>query len=187
MKDELFSLVIQSFGRENEYKRAILTILSFYAHSSLPTEQTRVLLFTDQPEYFAEFLRDLPVEFILLTPEKIKSMRGEIDFLHRMKIAVIEEAFALSKGPLFYADSDCFFIADPKPVLQQVSEQRAFMHLTEYAFVKEIDDPTETYENFYGLINRQQFRLTDGSLLKVTEQHSSWNAGVMVFHPSHAR
>jgi hypothetical protein len=90
------NLVIQSFGRDNEYRRAILTILSFYAHSSLKREETKVLLFTDMPAYFSTFLEGLPVEYVLLTPEKIKSMRGEIDFLHRMKIAVIEEAFKIT-------------------------------------------------------------------------------------------
>src|SRR5688500_15091363 len=112
MKSEESSLVIQSFGRENEYKRAILTVLSFYANCSLPDEQTRLMLFTDRPEYFSSYLSGLPVDFILLTPEKIKEMRGNIDFLHRMKIAVIEEAFDKTGGNIIYADSDTFFVAD---------------------------------------------------------------------------
>jgi hypothetical protein len=187
MKKERNSLVLQSFGRENEYKRAILTVLSFYAHCSLPVEQTRVLLFTDQPEYFSNYLQGLPVEYVLLTPEKIKSMRGEIDFLHRMKIAVIEEAFALSAGAVLYADSDSFFIQDPAPLIASLSEAKAFMHLAEYTFQKDVEDKTNTYKNFYALINRQEFALTSGSRLTVTPEHWSWNAGVMMLHPSHAR
>src|SRR5687768_13054444 len=107
------TLVLQSFGKENEYKRAVLTIMSFYTHYSLPADKSKVLLFTDNPGYFENYFEGLPVSYILLTPEKIKQMRGEIDFLHRMKIALIEEAFTLINGPLFYTDSDCFFIADP--------------------------------------------------------------------------
>lgn len=181
------NLVLQSFGREYEYKRAVFTILSFFAYSSLPAEKVKVILFTDNSGYFGEFLKGLPVEFVLLSEEKIKSMRGEIDFLHRMKIALIEEAFSLTNGPLFYTDSDCFFIADPKPILEQVSSQKAFMHLPEYPFVKDVEDKTSTYKNFYSLISCKDFRLTDGSILKVTPQHCSWNAGVMAFHPSHVR
>jgi hypothetical protein len=181
------NLVLQSFGREYEYKRAVFTILSFFAHSSLPVVKTKVILFTDNPGYFEKFLKGLPVEFVLLSEEKIKSMRGEIDFLHRMKIALIEEAFAITNGPVFYTDSDCFFIADPKPVVEQVSEHKAFMHLLEYPFVKEVEDKTATYKNFYELIIHENFKLTDGSSFTVTPQHCSWNAGVMVFHPSHAR
>lgn len=187
MKDVRAALVIQSFGKENEYKRAVFTILSFYAYSSMPVEETKVILFTDNPDYFAEHLRGIPTQYVLLTKEKIKIMRGKIDFLHRMKIALIEEAFTLTEGPLFYTDSDCFFVADPKPILTEVSEQNTFMHLQEYSFVKDVEDRTATYKNFYELINRQNFTLKNGSILKVTSKHASWNAGVMVFHHSHSR
>lgn len=181
------NLVIQSFGGQTEYNRAIFTILSFYTHTTLPINQTNVLLFTDNPEYFKNYLKDLTVTFILLTPEKIKWMRGDIDFLHRMKIALIEEAFSLTSGTLLYTDSDCFFIADPSSVTEKVSAQTAFMHLPEYPFVKEVEDKTDTYKNFHHLISRQDFKLTNGSKLKVVPQHFSWNAGVMAFHPSHSR
>jgi hypothetical protein len=181
------TLVIQSFGRENEYRRAIFTVLSFYAHCSLPVEETKVLLFTDKPDYFENYFSGLPVNYILLTPEKIKNMRGAIDFLHRMKIALIEESFALSGGPLFYTDSDAFFISDPAKVFATVSESKAFMHLTEYPFVRDVEDKTDTYRKFYELISRESFALTNGNILKVTSQHKSWNAGVMAFHPSHIR
>jgi hypothetical protein len=181
------NLVIQSFGKETEYKRAILTILSFYAHTTVETGETKVFLFTDKPDFFTFYLSGLPIEFVLLTAEKIKQMRGEIDFLHRMKIAVIEEAFALSGGAVLYADSDTFFIHDTAPVIEGLSERKAFMHLPEYTFQKEVEDETRTYKNFYALINRQDFTLTNGSRLTVTPEHWSWNAGVMMFHPSHAR
>jgi hypothetical protein len=181
------NLAVQSFGKETEYRRAILTILSFYAHTTVETAETKIFLFTDKPDFFETYLSGLPVEFVLLTADKIKQMRGEIDFLHRMKIAVIEEAFALCEGVLLYADSDTFFTGDPAPLLQELSEKKVFMHLPEYPFKKEVEDETNTYQNFYALINRQDFMLTNGSRLQVMPEHWSWNAGVMMFHPAHAR
>lgn len=183
----MVSLIIQSFGRENEYKRAILTVISFYAHTSLPIERTKVILFTDKPSYFKDYLQGLPIEFMVLTDEKIKRMRGQIDFLHRMKIALIEESFEVSDGNLFYVDSDTFFTGDPKPILELVSESTASMHLLEYPFEKNVEDKTDTYQAFYRLINSRKFTLADGSVIDVTNKHSSWNAGVMVFHPTHKK
>jgi hypothetical protein len=182
--------VIQSFGRENEYKRAILTVLSFYAHCSLPKEQTRVLFFTDQPEYFSNYLQGLPVEYVLLTPEKIKQMRGEIDFLHRMKIAVIEEAFNKAEGNILYADSDTFFINDPAFMLDQLTPAKSFMHLLEYPFESLRDFPLPTGKTaraFVHLIENKVFYGADGREIKLSTQDISWNAGVMMFHSSHAR
>ncbi|PIQ22095.1 MAG: hypothetical protein COW65_05210 [Cytophagales bacterium CG18_big_fil_WC_8_21_14_2_50_42_9] len=184
------NLVIQSFGRENEYKRAILTILSYYAYIRLTVDKTRVLLFTDKPEYFAAYLKDLPVDYILLTPAKIKSMRGQIDFLHRMKIALIEEAFSLINGNMLYTDSDTFFIADPNPVIQQVSPEKSFMHVWEHQFESLRNMPLpagKTFRAFVELIESQNFQLADGREIKITPRYASWNAGVMMFHPTHAR
>lgn len=181
------TLVLQSFGRENEYKRAVFAILSFYAHMTLEINETKVILFTDNPSYFEQSLSELPVQYILLTPEKIKWMRGEIDFLHRMKIALIEEAFTASKGILLYVDSDTFFIKDPVELFLNVSESAAYMHLLEYPFVREVEDETSTYQEFYELINNEEFELAEGRKLRVTSQHCSWNAGVMVFHPLHSK
>lgn len=183
------TLVLQSFGRENEYKRAILTVFSFYAYVS-NTGTNKVLLFTDNPGYFDEYFTGLPVEYVLLTPEKIKVMRGEIDFLHRMKIALIEEAFSLAEGNLIYADSDTFFIADPTEVSRQLTPEKSFMHVWEYQFkiMKDWGLPAgETFQAFYRLITSQSFMLSKGERIDVTPEMSSWNAGVMMFHPEHAK
>ena len=177
------SLVLQSFGRENEYRRAVLTVLSFYAFSTLPLESTQVLLFTDKPEWFQKYLSGLPVKFVMLTPEKIKIMRGEIDFLHRMKIALIEEAFELTDNNLLYADSDTFFTDDPTELMASLTEGKSYMHLNEYSFA---DLPGGvTFDDFGNLIERQSFTLVDGTSFKVAAADMySWNAGVMMFHRS---
>ena len=182
------NLVLQSFGRETEYRRAVLTILSFFAHSSVPLKDSNVLLFTDQPDFFKPYLAGLPIEFVLLTPEKIKSMRGKIDFLHRMKIALIEEAFVKTEGSILYADSDTFFTADPAPLMNQLSVDCSFMHVWEYQFERMRNLPLpagETARAFLSLIETNSFWLANQETLKITPQHSSWNAGVMMLHRSH--
>lgn len=183
-------LVLQSFGRENEYKRAILTILSYFAHVPAPFRNSKALLFTDNPAYFEPYFGNLPVEFVLLTPEKIRTMRGKIDFLHRMKIAMIEEAFDRCEGPLLYADSDTFFLSDPTALMRSLSPEKSYMHLREYAFnyLKTLRMPAAaTFHEFVELIETTTFQLADGSPFKVTTDMYSWNAGVMMFHASHRR
>jgi hypothetical protein len=186
----MYTLAIQSFGRENEYKRAILTILSYFSFTSLPFDKTRVLLFTDNPSCFSGYLDGLSVEYIMLSSGKIKEMRGEINFLHRMKIALIEESFSKTTDVLLYADSDTFFTADPTPVTELVSEDTALMHQWEYKFESMKDWPMpagETFRAFYQLIISQSFTLSNGESTTISPQLSSWNAGVMFFHPTHRR
>jgi hypothetical protein len=179
-------LVTQSFGKESEYRRVVLAILSYYAHSTNQTART--VLFTDAPIWFEPYFIGLPIDFILLTPKKVKEMRGEIDFLHRMKIALIEEAFQLYQTDILYFDSDTFFIADPMPFMAQLSPQKSFMHLCEYQFesIRNMPLPAgATFQAFVQLIEKKSFQLSDREL-PVTANMSSWNAGVMMLHNTHS-
>lgn len=180
-------LVAQSFGRESEYRRVVFAILSYFAYSK--RSDTQVLLFTDQPDWFRPYFEGLQVAYSPLYPAKIEAMRGEIDFLHRMKIALIEEAFITYPGEnLFYIDSDTFFIADPDDLDAQVSPQKSFMHLWEYQFesLRNLPLPAgETFRAFVQLIESRIFTLSNGDKLAIDATMSSWNAGVMMFHHSH--
>lgn len=182
--EQPITLVSQSFGRENEYRRVIFSILSFYA---VAPKDIPALLFTDRPEYFHAYFEGLPVSYVLLTPEKIKNMRGKIDFLHRMKIALIEEAFTVAGTNLFYADSDTFFTSDPSVYMQAVAENTSFMHLHEYEFEAVRDMPLPggaAARAFIGFIESQKV-LVPGTDVRVNSKMSSWNAGVMVLHHEH--
>lgn len=181
-------LVTQSFGRENEYRRALFTIMSylFYCGPDAP-----VVLFSDRPDWFHTYLSQAQVRYVQLTPEKISVMRGKIDFLHRMKIALIEEAFSLYPDyHLVYADSDTFFTGNPSSVVEQVTADTASMHLQEHSFESMKDNALpagKTFRAFYELIRARTFQGADGRSIIVTPEMYSWNAGVMIFHPTHKR
>jgi len=184
------NLVIQSFGGESEYKRAILAIWSFYAVLKNPVVSSQVIFFTDAPTYFKKYLADLPIRFVLLTPEKISQMKGEVNFLHRLKIALIEEAFSLTQSDLLYADSDTFFTDDPARLMRRVSAQTSFMHVCEYRFdsLLKMDLPAGAkFHAFVKCISENKFPMPDGSQLVVTTDQYSWNAGVMMLHAAHVK
>lgn len=179
---------MQSFGHEHEYKRAVFAILSYYAHLKQHHDERNTILFTDKPAYFAAYLKDLPVQYVTLTLEKIREMRGEIDFLHRIKIAILEEAFELAGDNLIYTDSDTFFTADPVPLFKELSESVSFMHKEEYSFdfLKNMPLPAGIpFRAFFKLITEKCFSRPDGSNLYIEPILSSWNAGAMILHRSH--
>lgn len=183
---EPFILVAQSFGRESEYRRVAFAILSYYAHND-GAAVPKAILFTDQPSWFEPYFKELPISFVLLTPEKIKQMRGEIDFLHRMKIALIEEAFQTHHANILYLDSDTFFVKDPNHLMSQLSPQNSFMHLWEYQFETLRNLPLPggaTFQAFVQLIESKVFKVGNADM-KIDATMSSWNAGVMILHQSH--
>jgi hypothetical protein len=177
-------LVLQSYGREYEYRRALLAILSYFVNGD--PSSTHVVLFTDDVAWFERHLGGLPVHYEFLDEHRIRTMRGDIDFVHRMKIAMIDFVTQDGDADILYADSDTFFTASPASLTTQVDEQMVFMHLHEYRF-GEIDYPMS---GSYGeTMNRVVQLLQDGTLLDgtgarfpVSLDDSSWNAGVMMLH-----
>ncbi len=185
-------LLTQSFGKESEYRRAILAILSVFCYWEKPKEELQIVLFTDQPKFFNDWFKGLKVHYVSLTQNKIEKMRGEINFLHRMKITLIEETFRLfPQNDIFYIDSDTFFTASPLSIFNEINADTSFMHLKEYefSFLKDLPLPAgETFQAFYRLIEQKEFKLSSlTKKLKITSHHSSWNAGVMCFHHTHYR
>jgi hypothetical protein len=180
-------LVLQSYGNENEYRRAVFAIWSYFACST--SDEHEVTLFTDNPKFFELFLQGLPIRYITLTKAKIAEMRGSIDFVHRVKIAVIQEAFAISQTPMLYIDSDTFFISDPVPYMRHLSPALAFMHEFEYRFKEMEKFPLPagaTFLRYYKHIMSRTFRLPGGEEVKFSPEQVSWNAGVILLDPSHA-
>jgi hypothetical protein len=173
------NLVTQSFGRESEYRRAVFAIWSAWAHykHDLP-----LILFTDCPNFFEPYFSGQNVTYVFLTPEKIKHMRGEIDFLHRMKIALIEEAFSMAKSHLIYIDSDTFFVNDPSNYLFRLEKGMCHMHVPEYSFsaIREMKLPAAREAHaFLDLIENNKFVISTGEEISIDVSHYSWNAGAM--------
>jgi hypothetical protein len=183
---EKINLIIQSFGQEKQYKRAILAILSFFAFSSGGRKDSRVLLFTDNPAYFSTSFRDLPVTYIPLSSERIAQLRGPMNFVHRIKIELIKESFERVKGNILWADSDTFSIADPVPLFNQLSPQKSFMHTPEYAFEELRNSSVVRSRDFLRVIESRTFRLASGRDIRVEPNLFSWNSGIMFLHREHA-
>lgn len=184
MNDHI-NLVVQSYGRENEYFRAIFSVWSFYAFVAPAFRETKTLLYTDEPGFFEEYLRDLPVTYLTMTYEKMKEMRGTDDFLHRMKIAIIDDAFRQSPGNIFYVDSDTFFVADPSPLFGRMTGKLSFMHQCEYSFESLRQMPLPSGEPFHAVskhLEKNLFTMADGRKQKFGLDLSSWNAGAMLLH-----
>lgn len=178
------ALVLLSYGRETEYRRAILTMLSFWGWSS--DREVKMLLFTDKPEYFSPYLAGLPVEYSLVTTEMIREMKGPLNFVHRVKIAIIEKAFAqLKPQKLLYVDSDTYFQADPEPLLAQISDAISVMHMPERTFEEFTKDlaNSRAAQLFINLISGRAFPTSQGPMRFRPEQQS-WNAGVLGFNDS---
>lgn len=184
-------LVFQSFGVEYEYRRLIFSIWSFFSHCK-NLELFEILVFTDNPDFLRPFLQSLPVRYRYLTHIDLKQMRGEIDFVHRIKIEIIKESIEQQKASskIIYIDSDTFLTGDLTRYLSKISKKTSFMHLKEYDFrsLNTLPLPAgEIFRNVFNVINSNKLEKADKSHFETTPEMSSWNAGVIMLHQTHIK
>ncbi|MCS6821307.1 MAG: hypothetical protein NZ551_05490 [Microscillaceae bacterium] len=174
-------------GPVHLHKRAIFSVLSLAAFYELQPNE-RFIIFTDQPDYYKKFLANIPVEYIRVTQNDLKSMMGNDDLIHRVKIAIIEKATQLyPHHQIFYTDSDTFIISPLKPLLKQISPEVSLMHCFEFYMGNVPPDysPKPITQDFSQMVKSNSFILNGEEITIPNADFSSWNAGLIGLHPTH--
>jgi hypothetical protein len=178
------NLVLLSYGRESEYRRAIFCVLSFFAWDDGHAKDTRILIYTDKPEFFQTYLEDINIEYVFLTPALLDEMLGDSGFFHRRKVSVIDMTFKkFPNDNLLFIDSDTFFIAGHNALLNGFEQRRSFMHKREYRLKDGLSlfasfNQEEYPKAFLNYISGRNFEI-DGIIEKFDENDYSWNSGVL--------
>lgn len=183
------NIVFLSYGRSSEYLRAIFSILSLLAWKDESWNEFRIIVYTDDPDFFKKYLGTVEIVYVLLTPDLLEEMLGGTCFLHRRKIAAIDLTFKqYPEDNLFFIDSDTFFISNPKKLMEEVSNLNSFMHKREYTFeegVKIFDSfkQAEFPKAFINYISNRDIMI-GGTAERFTKNDYSWNSGVLGLHSS---
>ena len=185
------NLVLLSYGRTSEYKRAIFCILSFWAWSGENFKNWRIMVYTDQPDFFEPYLKDLDIVYVQLTEELTEEMLAGTTFFHRRKVAVIDMTFKrFPSDELMFMDSDTFFINEAAGLLNAFEAGKCFMHKREYKLKDGLAlftsfNQGKYPEAFLRYIASKTFKI-GGITEQFTESDYSWNSGILALHKSFA-
>ncbi|RAJ22855.1 hypothetical protein [Pedobacter cryoconitis] len=186
------NLVFLSYGAESEFRRAIFSILSFYAWSAASDiHRTRILVYTDQPHFFQAHLDQPEIEYVVMTPQVMEEMLGGTLFYHRRKIASIDMTFKkYPQDSLIFIDSDTFFTGDATALFNGITKQDAFMHQREYTFEQGLGifksfNEGEFPQAFIDYITDRDLMI-GGKPEKFTRHDYGWNSGVLGLHSTFA-
>src|SRR6478736_5640437 len=110
-------LLFLAYGRPAYLHECTLALLSLCRVMS--AEELRAIsicIYTDAPEWFASF-RDCPLNIRIeqLAPANVKEWRGQIDYLHRIKSAVINEFAGKVTGNVVFMDTDVWALQSLSP------------------------------------------------------------------------
>lgn len=121
-------LVYIAFGSDDFRNEALCSVFS-YLLVRKPDEEVTVLIYTDNAGYFHQLAEStVPIIYEEVAPAQWQQWRGEIDFIHRIKIEVLLHATRKYGGNTLFLDSDTFFLQSPTPIFHALAAGQHFMH-----------------------------------------------------------
>lgn len=149
----------------NECRFALLNYLHVY--NLKPPAPAAVFIYTDKPHLFSDFAPFFHhLHCRSLTAETVKAWRGGIDFVHRVKIKMIEDLLQNFSGNLLYCDTDTYITAPLEEVFAAIESGSPFMH------------------EYEGAIDRQRFPVFAKWEKFLSANTVAYNGKQMVFQPS---
>jgi hypothetical protein len=183
------NIVLLSYGNESEYFRAIFCILSISSwvltkSSGVSADAIKIIVYTDNPDFFKKHLGSYEIEYYLLTPSLMQEMLANTNYIHRRKVFVIDLTFKrYQQSDLIFIDTDTFFYAPPGALMEEFSNGKSFMHQREYQLADAVAK--------FSIFNQGQFPTAFLKYIKNhkfvignTEERFSakdycWNSGVL--------
>jgi len=177
-KPQTSLIVFQCYGNEaifHECTFALLTLAQLYKPEQL--KNVEIWIYTDNPDWFLSF-RDcsLPIGIKKINEEVIKQWKGEIDFVHRVKIEVLRDLTLTKAGNILYLDTDVVFLRPVDTMLAAIEKGNIYMHVME-GIVSDEGNPIMKKLCFY-LREQKRIQLTGKPLYEA----AMWNAGVLGFN-----
>jgi hypothetical protein len=173
--------VYQAYGKIEILQQTLLSVLSLLS-SSNGRNDFQILVYTDKKEYFQEFLSEsTQILYENLSLDRISQWKGQIQFVHRLKIEMLLHASQARQGRFIYLDGDTYFLSDPMMLFERIDQKNTVMHLPE-GKVCELKDPLS--KKLRKFLQREHFVL-EGTIYNITADVIMWNAGVIGFDASH--
>lgn len=178
------NIVFLSYGSSSEFLRAIYCILSLSSWADLYNGELRLIIYTDQPDFFKTYLGGFNFVYVLLTSEMFLEMDCGKTYIHRRKVAVIDMTFTnYPDDDLIFIDSDTFFTAEPTLFFESLSESNSLMHKEEY----KLSEGLELFRSFgqghfpEAFINHISGReyVINGQSMIFNADDKSYNSGVL--------
>ena len=171
-------IVYQAYGNKDIINEAIYSLLSFYKTASDPfNSEVKIVMYTDDIPAIDHFLSEKSLIFRPLTQELIREWRGNIDFVHRVKIKILQDFFnTYEDANVLYVDSDTVFKTDPVDILNSISDEKFVMYIME-GMIKDRSNPI--LRKLFKYLYFNDIELSDSSKIKASLNTRMWNAGVI--------
>lgn len=162
----------QAYGRKDVIDQVKVSAASLVKHLDI---NDKIVIYTDQKAELEIFFNDSKVHLVGFDQETLKKWRGEINFVHRVKLEIILDTLSRFSDDLFYLDGDTIFLKSPERLKNEVKSDRFVMHICEGKLKEERDPLAKKLHRF---LKGKKYQL-DGKEISIDGDIAVWNAGVI--------
>lgn len=173
-------IVYQCYGSKEIFDECIFSLITFSSfHKKEDLANLEIWIYTDSPERF-QALKDcwLPLHYRTIDKSLLAQWRGEIDFVHRVKIEVLRDFTKEREGNVLYLDTDVTFLRSISSVFDGIAQGKRYMHVMEGAIESERSVVIKKLKKY--LTKKPEVKVGDKKI-KVSLDTEMWNAGVLGF------
>lgn len=176
------AILFQAYGGTdfvNECRYALLKYLQVY--NLHPPADTGVFVYTDAPHLFSDFETFFPrLSYFPLAAETLKQWEGPQQFVHRVKIKMIQDFLQRFEGSLLYCDTDTYAKAPLENLFGEIEKGSLYLHTYEGQIDKTRFPSFEKWEKFLSATAIQY----NGKELQFSKALQMFNAGVVGLNSS---
>ncbi len=179
-------LIFQAYGPEYILRECMYALLRFsHVHNTEMPDDLEIWIYTDQEDWFRRHFPDcpLPLHFREIDDTLIRQWRGEINFVHRLKIEVLRDFCQGHSGNVIYLDTDTYFLASIGNIFENIRNGALYMHVQESILSQEVNPMMRKLNRF---LKKNEPLIIKGKQVHIPADIAMWNAGMLGFHTGHA-
>lgn len=158
---------------------SILSYLKFHKE-----DENLIIILTDNADFFKKRISN-NIIYHELNEEKIKLWKGKHNFVHRVKVKVIQDVVSKYEGNFLYLDSDTYFIKNCSEIFENINSNAIYFDKCEGKLIDNKGGIARKMKAF--LKNESEFKIPSlNESLKIDSDFTVWNAGVIGFNSSYS-
>ena len=168
------------YGDKGVFYECAYALLSLSRLYPSGPPNTEIWIYTDDAAWFRSF-KDckLPIHYREIDKTTIQQWRGEINFVHRIKIELLKDLTKEKAGNILYVDTDVVFTHNIDSILDGINDGLLYMHTME-GIISNRGNPI--FRKLNDHLKKDTANKVNG---KPLQDLAMWNAGVLGFNTRH--
>lgn len=162
-------LIYQAHTLPILYQETIYSIYSYVVANG--PDNVEFIIYTDDEAYLRKYLSHVIVTYKPLGLDRISEWKGDFNFIHRLKIKMLQDVSNHFEGNFLYVDSDTYFTKPLKEKFKAIEEGNLFMHCQEVPM-----GAARVYRTLLG-----KAVTVSSTHYQLIESTHVWNAGALGF------